>query len=337
MTPRPTGKPVLAAHWDADLYPRNARPITEELVLHILQHGEVLIKDVDLLLNPTIRAALTEQGVRTQFRSLLETGSVKVLLPPRSTPFDIDPTEHPLTAMAQERHNKRPHKFRIWRFTEPYRRYCRKIDPILRDTSAIRFRAEYPTTNTFASTLHKILNEESWRQRDEFNGIDKLADRFKGYCENPTLALSDLHEEHIKPLANGFYRTVAYQCVRLPRFGNSWQAQRRMRRLLQSVYAYCETQREQANSTYFGEQLTELPAQKNTTNTIDLLSLGVKALDLRITIPVAANIGAIIEEVIRECPSITKIWALSDQAHQPPPAALEETFANIAEAFGNTA
>jgi hypothetical protein len=333
MTPRPTSKPVLTAHWDADLYPSNARPITEELVLHILQHGEVLIKDVDLLHNPTIRTALAEQGVRTQFRSLLETGRIKVLLPPRSTPFNIDPTEHPLTAMAQERDNKRPHKFRIWRFTEPYRRYCKKIDPILRETGAIRFRAEYPTTNTFASTLHKTLNEESWRHRDEFRGIDKFADRFKGYCESPTLALRDLHDDHIKPLANDFYRTVAYQCVRLPRFGNSWQTQRRFRRLLQSVYAYCEAQREGADSTYFGEQLTELPMPVNDTSTIDLLSLGVKALDLRITIPVAANIGTIIDAVIRECPSITDVWALSAQEQRPPSAALEEACANIAEAF----
>ena len=61
-----------------------------------------------------------------------------------------------------------------------------------------------------------------------------------------------------------------------------------MRRLLQSVYAYCESHRENANSTYFGEQLTELPAKNDESNPLRLLSLGIKAPDLRVTIPVAA-------------------------------------------------
>jgi hypothetical protein len=178
-------KPVLAAHWDADLYPRDSRPIIEELVLHTLRHGSVLIKEVDLLLNPTIREQLGEKGIQTQFRSLLETGRIKVLLPPlKSTQFDLDPTQYPLTAVARERHNKRPHKFRKWQFTRPYQRFCAALDPIIASNNAFKFRADYPPENDFAANLHRVLAERSWRKREDFKGIDRMVDRYAAYCLN---------------------------------------------------------------------------------------------------------------------------------------------------------
>ena len=333
--PRAT-KPLFTAHWDADLYPPDSRPIVEELVLHILLHGEVLIKDVDLLLNPTIRGALSERGVRTRFKSLLETGRVKVLLPPRETTrFDVDPTEHPLTAVAEERHNKRPHKFRMWRFTEPYRRYCAELDPILRETRAVRFRAAYPKTNDFAATLYRILDDQSWRRREEFRGIEKMVDRFAEYCLDPSLAVQDLRDESVEPFATEFYRSIAYQCVCLKRFGSSWRRQRSMRSLLQSVYAYCEMTREQAISTYYGESLAELPAPRDWSNTTDLSELGMTSPNVRMKIPVAANIDEILNNVIRDCPRVSEVWAISERsvANLQPSVSSEEVCASIAEAF----
>jgi len=333
-------KPVLAAHWDADLYPRDSRPITQELVLHILRHGNVLIKDVDLLLNPAIRTELSEKGIRTQFRSLLETGRIKVLLPPlKSTKFDLDPTRYPLTAMARERHNKRPHKFRIWQFREPYQRFCAILDPIIANTNAIKFRADYPLGNDFAATLYRVLTEQSWRARREFKGIDRMVDRYAEYCLNPEDALKDLRDQNVTPLATEFYRTIAYQCVRLRRFRSTREQERNMRRLLQSVYAYCETSRESAVSTYYAERLTELPAVSQDNDTLDVGMLQLIVPDIKVKIPVAENIGEILEKIIHDCPNIADIWAMSDPSSDDLPSleSLTEACAAISESFAEHA
>src|SRR2546430_1306420 len=111
------GRPIVLTHWDPDLYPYRSQALSpiQELIVHVLAFGEVRIKDVDLFLNPRIRACFREDSMRAQFASLLGTGRVRVLVPPRSTQFDIDPTTNPLTAVALERvRNQRPFKDEPW-------------------------------------------------------------------------------------------------------------------------------------------------------------------------------------------------------------------------------
>jgi hypothetical protein len=52
-------------------------------------------------------------------------------------------------------------------------------------------------------------------------------------------------------------------------------------------------------------------------------------------IPVAANIGEIVDNVIRDCPRVTDLWAISERSVQDldSSAACEEVCGSIAEAF----
>src|SRR5260370_13440275 len=119
-----TGPSVVLTHWDPDLYPARPLPLIHELVVHILTHGEVLLKDIDLFLTTKIRDALSDEATLRQFASLLHTGRVKILLPPpESTKFDIDPKEHPISAVALERHERRPFKGHVCRMTRSAERY----------------------------------------------------------------------------------------------------------------------------------------------------------------------------------------------------------------------
>jgi len=223
-------RPILFTHWDPDVYPARSLtlPPVQELLLHILAYGEVRIKDVDLFLNPAIRSYFSDESTREQFASLLETGRLQVLVPPKSTVFDIDPLERPLTAVALERlRNNRPFKDQIWKFTPETKRYCQQLDDIIARAHAsvnvIRFRSEFPATeNTFAKKFAGILSgrDGNWRKRPQFSGITgETAAKFARLAEDPD-----------------FYRSAVYEHSRLYP-----QHQRRsLRNLAQSVYAYCE-------------------------------------------------------------------------------------------------
>lgn len=158
-------RPVVLTHWDPDVYPYRSQPLPpiQELLVHVLAYGEVRIKDVDLFLNPRIRSCFSDDAMREQLASLLGTGRVRVLLPPKSTKFDIDPTTAPLTAVALERvRNERPFKDQPWQFTRPIKRYCQTLDDVITqaqpEAKAIRFRAEFPVgENTFAKKLADVL------------------------------------------------------------------------------------------------------------------------------------------------------------------------------------
>ena len=47
--------PVLITHFDPDMFSGPCLPLIAELVVQILVHGEVWLKDVDLFLNDSIR------------------------------------------------------------------------------------------------------------------------------------------------------------------------------------------------------------------------------------------------------------------------------------------
>jgi hypothetical protein len=107
-----------------------------------------------------------------------------------------------------------------------------------------------------------------------------------------------------------------------------------MRRLLQSVYAYCEASRESAVSTYCGQRLTEFPAISQDEETLDAATLRLLAPDISMKIPVAENIGEILETIIHECPNIADVWAMSNPSTDLPSLeSLTETCAAVSEAF----
>jgi hypothetical protein len=70
------------------LYPNRPLPLIPELVVYILAHGEVWIKEVDLFLNSRIAAILSDPVGFHQFSSLVATKRVKVLIPDASRDLD---------------------------------------------------------------------------------------------------------------------------------------------------------------------------------------------------------------------------------------------------------
>lgn len=48
------GYPLLLNHWDPGMYPSDPHPLIEELVIHLLAYGHVMLKDVDLFMNEEI-------------------------------------------------------------------------------------------------------------------------------------------------------------------------------------------------------------------------------------------------------------------------------------------
>ena len=258
-----SSKPIMITHWDPDLYPAKPAPGIQELAVYGLisgvlrQDSKVLLKEVDLLLNPKIRAAFEDDAIVGQFVSLLETRRFKVLLPPRSTDFgDIDPTVQPMTAVARERDRKRrPYKSTIRKLTRADEVYCAKLDKILVNAEAIQFRNDFPAENTFSGVLAAVLSspDRSWLGRPQFCGITpQMADAFAIYCQDPSKAIDRL-PLGVQPHGREAYRSLLYQvadCEEYKQKQKSMSGSRAMKNLLQSVYAYCELNREDASGTY---------------------------------------------------------------------------------------
>ena len=317
-------KPIMITHWDPDLYPTASPPGIQELVIYgitsaILRgRANVLLKEVDLLLNPKVRAAFRDDAVVGQFVSLLNTGLFKVLLPTLSTDFgDIDPTLQPMTAVAWERERKRrPYKNKFRQLTREDEIYCGKLDKILvnagtetskRPDGVVRFRKEFPRTNEFACVLTGVLSraDRAWLSRPQFRGITpKMADDFVTYCNNPSKAVDRLPPE-VKPNSREAYRSLFYQvadCAEYKSKHNNMTGSRAMKNLLQSVYAYCELNREDASGTYEGLRIAELPLIGEPA-TDDLPTINeALLLNRTIELPVASNIGSILTRVLEEIP-----------------------------------
>lgn len=309
-------KPILITHWDPDLYPARPAPGIQELVLYGLLSGvlrresKVLIKEVDLLLNPKIRAAFEDDAVVGQFDSLLHTGRFKVLLPPLSTDFgDVDPSVQPMTAVARERdRKKRPYKTRIRKLTRADEVYCAKLDRILVGARAIQFRKDFPAENTFARVLCAVLSspDQGWRKRPQFCGITpRMADTFVTYCQDPSKAVDRLARDGVAPHGREAYRSLLYQvadCDEYKAKHNSMSGSRAMKNLLQSVYAYSELNRESASGTYAGPRIGEIPFMDESPRDFSVIE-AAPLLDLNAEIPIAQNIGDILGQVLGEIPA----------------------------------
>src|SRR5579872_73712 len=311
-----SGKPMMITHWDPDLYPSKPAPGIQELVLFGLLSGAlrrnspVLLKEVDLLLNPQIRMAFKDDGVLGQFDSLLSTQRFKVLLPPRNTDFgDFDPSVQPMTAVAHERdRKKRPYKTTFRRLSSADKAYCARLDKILVSANAIEFRKEFPAENNFARRLTSILSspKRSWLRRPPFSGITpQMAETFLSWCWNPSRAVERLQSEGVEPHGREAYRSLLYQVADFEEYKakhGSRTGSRALKNLLQSVYAYCELDREEASGTYMGSRIAELPLVEDSQEEDIPLFNAPPFLDRVLEIPVASNIGDILGRVLEEIP-----------------------------------
>jgi|GEM_PF-6780758 len=322
MTHRLPTAPLLLTHLDPSLYPVHPLPLLHELVIHILAHGEVWLKEVDLFLNRRIRAQLSKPANLRIFAGLVDTGRVKILIPDRATPLDLDPQDHPLLATARARDNKKPLKSEPWVLTEETKQFCTRLDSILghaarhdRNPGALPLcmpRVTPPSDeNEFATKLYAVLTQANtnWRKRGPFGGIsDEMATEFAKFCLNYDKALALLAAKNVGPNAtNGFYRSLAYQCAdQFPQ-----PEQQPMKNLVQSVYAYCELKREGAAGTYSGDRMAEMPPDRPIERTNSGL-LRVAVVPRRLRIGLTDNIGEVISAVLEECQkSMSVFWKLA--------------------------
>lgn len=343
--------PLLLTHWDPDLYPKHPIPLLQELVVHILTHGEVLLKEVDLFLNPRIRSELSKRANRDAFQSLIDTERVQILIPD-STIFlgdDLHPQHQPLLATAKERHrSKRPLKSEPWKLTEDVERYCRQMDLILglsgrqdrylRAEPICRPRVTPPSgENQFAAKLYDVLTQEdrNWETRGPFQGItSQMADQFALYTQSYEEALKEIVRAGKRPNAtNGFYRSLAYQCADL--YLPDEKGCQAMKNLVQSVYAYCELKREEAAGTYSGKRLAEMPPDHKTAE--EIVRVEPVPLPHKIPICIDANIGNVVSAVLEECePSLQVFWRLAGK-HPAPDKLFRQAWDHVADAFSRHA
>jgi hypothetical protein len=343
--------PLLLTHWDPDLYPNRPIPLLQELVVHILTHGEVWLKEVDLFLNPRIRAELSKRENRDTFRSLVDTGRLQILIPDSTIYLgdDLDPQHQPLLATATERHrSKRPLKSEPWELTDDIKQFCRRMDAILglsarqdrysRAEPICRPRVTPPSgENQFAAKLYDVLTQKdrNWETRDPFKGITpQMADKFALYTQNYEEALKEIVKAGKKPNAtNGFYRSLAYQCADL--YLPDEKGCQAMKNLVQSVYAYCELKREEAAGTYSGKRLAEMPPDQKTAEQI--VRVEPVPLPHKIPICIDANIGNVVSAVLEECePSLQVFWRLAGK-HPAPDKLFREAWDDVADAFARHA
>jgi hypothetical protein len=329
------GSPILMTHWDPDLYPARALPLIQELVIHILAYGAVLLKDVDLFLNPKIRAYLSDEKNFVPFSSLMDTGRIKVLIPDSSVKLDEDHRKYPISATAIERDKKRPLKSKPWTLTPEIRTYCAKLDGTFSHTGRSRRRRQPPPEkNEFADKLKEILRgkDRPWLTRRPFRAIDPcMAEQFAKFCEDPDNAIDFLRGKVTPNATAGFYRSLAYQCA--DRFEQ--RQGRAMKNLVQSVYTYCELNREDAAGTYYGNRITEVPLNDWVAAETDaLFRIEVVPLPAALNIPVSANIGHIVSQVLDECDgSLRVFWGLVGDSPATVETQFRNAWAHIADAF----
>ena len=260
------GYPLLLNHWDPGMYPNDPHPLIEELVINLLAHGHVMIKDVDLFMNEDIVSSLSHARHRSTgisnwdlFVSLLQTKRITVLTPDPSR--GLDP-EAPFSAAAEDHAQRLGHAGKSWTYYTPERQaFCRKLDSVCVGAKVCRQREQPPKRNMFAALLRDILTDEdeTWRSRRQFRHISgDNAKLFAEFCAEPAKAISFLVAKPQFNIVNrdqGFYRTRLYQCASLlenPLETSSFE------NLAQSVYFANETVRERASGSFFG-RLAECP------------------------------------------------------------------------------
>jgi len=253
---------ILLTHWDPDIYvPQVATPWLQELVVHSLLFGHVVVRDVDVFQNLHIGRYLTESYVDFEiFVELVRNGCVEILtLRPESYKnLKANPGIAPFTARSERHSASRSHMGEKWHPEEWQEALCLRLDAAL-NRVALRYQAPFPAQNDFAPRLASVLRGEPAKNVPWFRDIEGDArEKFIELCAGDDLwesyLLADCGEKEIVGQGQGFYRTAAYQCAR--KFPHS---ERALRNLIQSVYAWCECSREDTEGRYGSRLLWEVP------------------------------------------------------------------------------
>ncbi len=252
---------ILLTYWDPDIYvPQVATPFLQELFLYSLLFGEVVIRDVDLFLNPFIGRQLASS--ESDFRLLVEliqNNCVQILtLPPALyRGVESDPTIEPFSARSERHQKSCSFKGEQWRPEEWQKVLCLKLDAAVNGTR-LRSMAPFPSRNDFAPRLAWALDLDPTSKFPWFTDITGEAKHtFKRLCVDDQAWESFLradNRESIVGEGQGFYRTAAYQCAK-----KCGESQRALRNLIQSVYAWCECDREGTEGRYGGRLPWEIP------------------------------------------------------------------------------
>lgn len=296
-----------------------------ELVIHSLLYDQVLIREGDLICNRHLTNLLRDQEAFQIFAELLKAGAIRLLrVSPDSLFPDLrcDPIIHPLSARAEDHMRRRSYRGRPWKPKSWEVEIFSRLDPIIIDSNANVLQSEFPIENGFAAELKAILSSRKLNHLKDHRAFrditDRMADKFMSFCTDQEEWVRFLHKKGMKsPLINserGFYRTAGYQCLEFFKHRNG------MRRLIESTYAACECNRENAEGRYGRSALAELPfayesaiAQHEAAETIMKMELVASGSQMQMV--VAPGIGEVVavartgnafrefQDVIRSLPS----------------------------------
>jgi hypothetical protein len=346
---------IVLIHWNAGVFTGAALPqLLPELVVYGLLYDEVLIREEDLLTNRQITGYLSQPENIRVFEELLASGVVKLLrLPVSQYPLGrrFDPVRLPVSARAEEHERRRSYKGRPWRATPAEWKLFECLDRIVADNaSASRFHAPFPDDNPFALQVAELLEyreDYSFGAHPVFRYIHpRTAETFIRFCREPDAWQRFLHEARVKEVIvgpdGGFYRSAAYQCLRL------LPTPRATRRLVESVYAATYCAREDADGRYGGGELIELPYRFATAHDQEAARESLTRVEV---VPTTAVLGLSIEPGVaavlgrtRETDAfvelrrvLTELGGSQSELGLPSETTFREAWRNICAAYADNA
>jgi len=274
---------------------RYASSFLPELLIYSLLYEDVFIREDDLIVNKVLTDHLADPENLRVFEEILSTGVVRLLrLANKAYGPDLrrDPLRQPISARAEEHEQRRSYKGRPWRATARQWQLYSRLDALVcaHPKGSTRVQKPFPAWNQFAIELAEILEQrESYRlgHRRAFKDIDdEMADAFLRFCRTPgawTRFLADRGiGEPLRGTEGDFYRTAAYQCLEMFPHPNG------MRRLIESVYAACDCDREDTDGRYGRSALAELPYRLDPSEDPDTANLDVMKIEM---VPTEAAVG----------------------------------------------
>jgi hypothetical protein len=255
---------ILLTHWDPGFYEPNADPIcVAELALSALLYERVVIRAVDVIMNPFIARRLhTNEGFST-FRELIDHDCVTILTT-RPDDYSCENIQEaarrsPIRARAMDQFLNRSHGAEPWLPEEWQWDLCDALDAVVAKSSdhpSLCFAHRPPEENVFAARFAEILRDRQkydLAQMPQFADIeDRIAEEFILFCTEPGYFRRFLGNDPKASKREGFFRREAYQCA--GKFPNPTG----IMNLAQSVYMGLECEREDVEGR-FGRKLWEPP------------------------------------------------------------------------------
>lgn len=304
---------IILTNINASVFkPRFCVTFLSELIVNSLLYDEIFIREGDLIGNRILTEYLKDEFAFQIFSELLSVGAIKILrLSSNSYPSNIrrSPRLFPISARAEDQEINRSDAGKPWKATKWEWELFSRLDKVLKGSSkSHRRQRPFPEENMFSSELSELLvhrQEYKLDKRTAFRDIHpRMAEQFIKFCCEPEAWRRFLRDHRIKtPYGSGrdFYRTQAYQCAE--RFvPKAWKA---MQRLVESTYAACECDRENADGRFGRSALVELPARcenydeaYNEVRKFEVVPIVPKKTGLKFA--VALGIGKVVAEVRRK-------------------------------------